>query len=112
MRFVFSLQMGVAIQQGDKQLDTTGLLLAGAVKEEQMAPSTPSQPGVLAVEDPAQQLWSAGLANATDVMLQLLIPDLWPQDLQRPRAPAPVSAGSEASAESAIPEGGELAREL
>ena len=103
--------MGICTQQGDRQLDTTGLLLAGAVKEEQMAPSTPSQPGVPAVEDPAPPLWSAGLANATDVMLQLMIPDLWPQDLQRPRAAAPVSAGSEASAESAIPEGGELVRD-
>ncbi|BDA40939.1 probable AP2-like ethylene-responsive transcription factor AIL1 at N-terminal half [Coccomyxa sp. Obi] len=78
-----------------------------AVKEEQMAPSTPSQPGAPAMEErPAPQLWSAGLANATDAMLQQMIPDLWPHDLPHPRATAPVSAGSEASAGSAIPEGG------
>lgn len=81
------------------------------MKEEQMAPSTPSQQGVLPVGKPAPQLWSAGLANATDVMLQQMIPDLWPHDFPHPRAAAPVSAGSEASAESAIPEGGELAGE-
>lgn len=86
---------------------TPQVLLAGVVKEEQMAPSTPSQPGVHAVEGPAPQLWSAGLANATDVMLQQMIPDLWPNNFPHPRAAPPLSAGSEASAESAIPEGGE-----
>ncbi|KAK9916453.1 hypothetical protein WJX75_002809 [Coccomyxa subellipsoidea] len=52
---------------------------------------------------------SHGQANATDMMLQQIIPDLWPHDLPQygtVAAVQPISAGSEASAESAVPETG------
>lgn len=44
------------------------------------------------------------------MMLQQIIPDLWPHDLPQygtVAAVQPISAGSEASAESAVPETGE-----
>ncbi len=83
---------------------------AGVVKTTQLAPSTPAQPDACWAGGPAQELWSQGHANATDAMLQQIIPDLWPHDLPQSgkmAAVQPLSAGSEASAESAVPEAGE-----
>ncbi|EIE26470.1 AP2-domain-containing protein [Coccomyxa subellipsoidea C-169] len=79
------------------------------VKTTQLAPSTPAQPDACWAGGPAQELWSQGYANATDAMLQQIILDLWPHDLPQSgkmAAVQPLSAGSEASAESAVPEAG------